>query len=264
MRRTHQKFVLALGAAVVIGGVVAATQLGASSPSTAAPTSSARAEAPASTASTKATERPRAPAHDPILPALTPEWKAELAAKVKGDPHPGEAAFLLYCDKFVEDNLELAEEQAKAQGVTIPEMRALTRLGLLAMTVGRHIEIEEVLGHELSADTKKALDKMTFDLNLNFKKNLKELVESKAPEDERWELISKADADFREQLFKISGLTPALLDDMLSDNLLLPTSPPGPDGLAANEDPAATPPGRRDTAIAKARPTEEPAAQTEE
>jgi hypothetical protein len=237
MRRTHQKFVLALGAAVVIGGVVAATQLGAGSPSTAAPTSSARAEAPASTASTNATKRPRAAAHDPILPALTPEWKAELAAKVKGDPHPGEAAFLLYCDKFVDDNLELAEEQAKAQGVTIPEMRALTRLGLLAMTVGRH---------------------------LNFKKNLKELVEAKAPEAERWELISKADADFRAQLFKVSGLTPDLLDDMLSDNLLLPTSPPGSDGLAANEDPQATPPGRRDTAIAKARPTEEPAAQTEE
>jgi hypothetical protein len=264
MRRTHQKIVLALGAAVVIGGVVAATQLGAGSPSTAAPTSPARAEATASTASTNPAERPRAPASDPILPALTPEWKAELAAKVKGDPHPGEAAFVLYCDKFVDDNMELAEQQAKAQGVTIAEMRALTRLGLLAMTVGRHVEIEEVIGHELSADAKKALEKMTFDLNSDFKKGLKELVEANAPEADRWELISKADADFRAQLFKLAGLNAAMLDDMLSDNLLLPTSPPGPDGVAANEEPQATPAGTRDTVIAKSRPAQEPTAPTEQ
>ncbi|MEZ4360088.1 MAG: hypothetical protein R3B48_07905 [Kofleriaceae bacterium] len=39
---------------------------------------------------------------------------------------------------------------------------------------------------------------------------------------------------------------------------MLPTSPPGPDGAPANEELAATPPGKRDTALAKARPTEEP------
>ncbi|HRC54934.1 MAG TPA: hypothetical protein PKU97_03375, partial [Kofleriaceae bacterium] len=69
---------------------------------------------------------------------------------------------------------------------------------------------------------------------------------------ERWELISAADARYREGFFQTSGMTPDQFDDLLAGDLLLPGSPPAG---AAGE---ATDPGKRDTIAVPPRPGADP------
>lgn len=200
--------------------------------------------------------QPRVPIREPKSPELTPEWKAALTERVRGQVHPGEAAFTAYADRFVDENLEFAQAQANAEGITVPEVRALTRLGLLVMATQRIPDVEEVLGRELSPETKDALEQMVQRENGSFKEQMRALVAKGASEAKRWDLISAADARYREQLDKISGLTPELLDDLLAGNLLLPGAPTGAEAGALGSDSSA--PGRKDTVIAPPRPAAQP------
>jgi hypothetical protein len=175
---------------------------------------------------------PRPHIIEPKNPVLTQEWKTELTEKVRGEVRPGEAAFAAYADRFVDENLELAEEQARTERLTLAEVRALTRFGLLVMATQRIAEVEDVLGHELSPAAKDAMEALVQRENGAFKTQMRELVAKGAPEAQRWELIRAADARYREQFGKLSGMTPELLDDLLAGNLLLPGAP------AANPDPA--------------------------
>lgn len=190
---------------------------------------------------------------EPRSPQLTPQWRAELTEKVEGLERPGEAAFSAYADRFVDENLDFAQEQARAEGLTLPEVRALTRLGLLVMTTQRIEEVEEVLGRDLPKETEQALGELVYQQNGEFKRQMRELVAKGAPEAERWQLISSADQRFREAFLATSGMSAEQFDDLLAGNLLLPGSPPGPKG--------ATPePGKRDTLATQPRPEAAPAA----
>jgi hypothetical protein len=201
---------------------------------------------------------PRPVVREPKSPQVSDEWKAEMTEKLRGTAAPGEAAFTAYSDRFIDENLELANEQAKAEGITLGEVRALTRLGLLVMATQRTPDVEEVLGRELSLDTKDELELMVQRENGTFKEQMRQLVAKKAPEEERWALIRAADARFREQFFEISGMTPALLDDMLAGNLLLPGAPGAKDPSTIERGPN-SPDGPKDTIAPQPRPGGEPA-----
>lgn len=245
-----------LAAAAIVATVVVVRSLTATPSASSSPAPSAAARG--------GPERPRLPpgpndprpvVREPRSPEVSDAWKAEMTEKLRGSPNPGEAAFNAYSDRFVDENLELAEQQAKAEGLTVPEVRALTRLGLLVMATQRTTDLEEVLGHELSPEIKTELADMTDRENSGFKKEMRALVAKGAPEAERWKLISAADARFRAELFRISGMTPAQLDDMLAGNLLLPGAPGGtPAEAVGSGSDAAT--GPKDDLTPRPRPGE--------
>jgi hypothetical protein len=222
---------------------------------------------PAPAAETAPSDRPTQPPQpgdprprraEPSDPKLSMQWRAELTEKVRGEARPGEAAFAAYADRFVDDNLAMAEAQARAEGLTVPEVRALTRLGLLAMATQRTEDVEEVLGHELAAETRDQLAQMVQDENRTFQDQMRALVAKRAPQEQRWSLIRAADARFRERFFTISGMTAQQLDEMLAGNLLLPGAPgarPDPSQLEHADD---TPRGPADTAVPAPRPQLDP------
>lgn len=183
-------------------------------------------------------------------PVVDDAWRAELTQKVIGLPRPGEAAFSAYADRFVDLNLDMAQEQARREKLTIPEVRALTRLGLMVMATQRVPEVEAVLGHELPADKREALSKLESDLNSQFKAEMRALVAKGVAEAERWELISSTDARYRQAYLAITGMTPESFDDLLAQDLLLPSSPPSSGAEA--------PPGKRDTVATPPRPGTSP------
>lgn len=204
---------------------------------------------------------PHPTVREPKSPAVDDAWKAEMTAKLRGSERPGEAAFNAYSDRYVDENLELAQEQARAEGLTLPEVRALTRLGLLVMATQRTPDVEEVLGRELSIETRNQLEDMVHRENGNFKEQMRALVAKKAPEEERWELIRAADERFRSEFFKISGMTAEQLDDMLAGNLLLPGAPganPDPSTVAPSAPGSAAEPGPKDSAVPPDRPVGSP------
>lgn len=218
----------ALAAAALIAGVVVVRSLTASPERSSSAPPSARPVDPNAPVRPKlppGPDDPRPKIVEPKSPAIDEAWKAEMTEKLRGSPNPGEAAFNAYSDRFIDENLELAEQQARNEGLTLPEIRALTRLGLLVMATQKLPDVEEVLGRELPPETKDELASMVNRVNGGFKDQMRALVAKKAPEEERWKLISAADASFRAEFFKISGMTPAQLDDMLAGNLLLPGAP---------------------------------------
>lgn len=241
--------------AVVAAGVILMLRRSA----TTSPVSSATAER-AEPSAAPSSSRPRQPpgpdgkrpaVRAPRSPELTPQWRAELTQQVRGLERPGEAAFSAYADRFVDENLELAQEQARAEGLTLPEVRALTRLGLMVMATQRLDEVEDVLGKELSAETKRALGELVHQQNDEFKRHMRELVGKGAPEAERWQVIGAADQRFREAFLATAGMTAEQFDDLLAGNLLLPGSPPAAAGAPSE-------PGKRDTLAIPPRPSAAP------
>lgn len=164
-------------------------------------------------------------AAEPAMPALTPEWRAELAAKVQGTAQPGETAFRMVSDRYVDDNMAFAERQAAAEHLTLPEVRELTYFGLLVLATQRHDDVEAVLGRPLTEQQGDELARLMQSSNGDFREAMHGLVSRGAGEDERWALIRSTSARYRTELFRITGLDAALLDDLLAGNLALPGAP---------------------------------------
>ncbi len=251
-----QRHVLLIGAAAVAVAVVVGVKVFSSSPPPTAAPAAPAARNPLRPTKPPGPNDPHPTVVEPKSPEVSNAWKAEMTEKLRGNPSPGEAAFAAYSDRFIDENLAMAEDQARGEGITLPEVRALTRLGLLVMATQRLSDVEEVLGRELPAETKDALETMVHRENGAFKDQMRALVAKKAPEEQRWELIRAADARYRDQFFEISGMTPALLDDLLAGNLLLPGAPgatPDPSGLGPDPD-AELGTGPKDTATPQPRP----------
>jgi len=186
---------------------------------------------------------------EPAMPQLTPEWRAELAVKVQGTARPGETAFRMVSDRYVDDNLAFAERQAAAERLTLPEVRELTYFGLLVLATQRHDDVEALIGRPLTEQQSDELARLMQSSNGEFRDAMRGLVARGAAEAERWALIRSTDARYRSELFRITGLDAALLDDLLAGNLALPGAPAG------GEPPAAKPvSGERDESTSAESP----------
>jgi hypothetical protein len=159
------------------------------------------------------------------MPRPSTEWRAALAEKVRGAPRPGEAALRALSDFYVDSNLELAREQALREGLSLPEVRELTHFGLLVMATQRVADVEELIGRTLSEEERDGLAALMRNANDDFKKEMRARVARGADEPARWELIRTTEAGYRKELEAITGLTDALLDDLLAGNVLLPGAP---------------------------------------
>lgn len=173
----------------------------------------------------------------PAMPALSAEWKARLAEQVRDEPRPGEAAFRAVSERYVDENLELARRQAETEGLTLAEVRELTHFGLLVLATQRTDELEEILGRALTGDERGELAELMRSSNGGFQDAMRGLVARGGSEAERWALIRSTEERYRSELFRITGLDDATLDDLLAGNVALPGAP------ARGEPPAGAPAG---------------------
>lgn len=166
-----------------------------------------------------------APVAEPRMPVLTPDEHAQLAAEVRDAPAPGAAAFRKLSDRYVDENLELAQRQASAEGLSLPEVRELTYFGLLAMATQRFDDVEEITGRPLGESDRAALGELMQGANGDFRTQMRALVGRRGAEAERWALIRETQARYQRELFRITGLDASTLDDLLAGNLALPGAP---------------------------------------
>lgn len=185
---------------------------------------------------------------EPTMPPLTPAWRRTVTAQVAADPRPGAAAFRAMADLYVDHNADFARAQAEAEGITVPEVRELTHLGLLVLATQRVAEVEDVLGHDLDDAARAELTALMHASNDDFKRDLRALVAADRPEDERWQLIRATLARYLDRFTAIAGLDPDQLDALLGGNVLLPGAPiagpptPSPTDPADHHDSPAEPP----------------------
>jgi hypothetical protein len=174
-------------------------------------------------------------ADEPALPVPTPAMRAAIEASARGAARPGLAAFRTFTDQYVDANLDFAEGLAASEGITLPEVRELTHLGMLVLATQRVSDVEEMIGRDLPKGEQEALAALMRTANGDFKAKLRDLVARRADEAERWALIRDTEARYLADFYATTGMTEDLLDDLLAGNMLLPGAPgstPVPEGDA--------------------------------
>lgn len=200
-------------------------------------------------------DRPPVPGRDkprrvrePKMPPNVSQIHAEAynEAKNAGTAQPGETAFRATVDAFVDYNKSFAEAQAKQEGLTIPEVRELTYFGFMVQETQRWPEVEDILGREFSADERQAAEQLMHAANSEFKTKMRDLVAKNASEEARWELIQATQERYKSEYFELTGMTPALLDDLLAGDITrkgAPIATPPPENIPPG--PEYTPPAPR-------------------
>jgi hypothetical protein len=170
-------------------------------------------------------EKKVAPEAGPRMPVLSAREKVQLAEQVRGSKQPGRDAFRAVSDRYVEENLELATRQAAAEGLTLAEIREVTYFGLMVLATQRFEDVEAVTGRPIPEAQRDELSKLMQTSNGEFKDAMRKLVSRRADEADRWKLIRDTEARYQSELFRLSGLDEALLDDLLAGNVALPGAP---------------------------------------
>lgn len=186
--------------------------------------------ASASKGSVQQPQRPRTPPAPgdrptpvpmPEMPPNVREMQARIftEAKAAGEERPGDKAFRATVDAFMEYNRHFAEAQAKDEGITVKEVGELTYFGFLVLQTQRWPDVEELAGHELSEDERALGEELMHTANHEFKAALGKLVDQEAPEAARWKLIRETQERYLREYYALTGMTPALLDDLLAGDL---------------------------------------------
>jgi hypothetical protein len=179
----------------------------------------------------------------PELPPRASEIQAKAFAEARavGDAQPGEKAFRATVDAFMTYNRAFAEEQARTEGVTVEEVSELTYFGLLVLQTQRWGEVEELAGRSLNEEERALGEELMHTANAEFKSGMRKLVADDAPPEARWKLIRDTQARYLREYFALTGMTPALLDDLLAGDIAregAPVATPPPEHIA----PAPAPP----------------------
>jgi hypothetical protein len=162
-------------------------------------------------------ERSLERAHEPeALPTHEYGVKAYAQAVKAGEKNPGEKAFRADAQAFFEHNAQLAEEKAAREGISLEELEELTYMGTLAMHLRNWDAVEQVLGHELSAEDRKLGDALIFSASNEFKTAIRGHVAKGDSVEARWATIRTQQESFIEKYKAITKLSPEDYDNLLA------------------------------------------------
>jgi len=161
--------------------------------------------------------RPSVGAPEPVaLPTHELGIKAYAKALEAGDENPGEKAFRADAKEFFNYNAKMAEERAAKEGITMEELEELTYMGVLAMHIRRWDVVEQMLGQELSPETRALGDDLIFAASDELKATIRGQVASGASAEERWKVIRAQQASFIEKYRAFTKLSPEKYDTLLA------------------------------------------------
>lgn len=177
-------------------------------------------------------DRP-SPAPEPVSPEGLAEIRgnAYTQAVAEGNDRPGEAAFRTMIDAFMVHNQAFAEARAREEGLTVAEVHELTYFGFKVLETQRWPNVEELVEHELSADTRTQAESLMNESNAEFKSEMRELVDKGASEEERWALIEDTQARYLSQYYELTGMNEAMVDELLAGDpsrIFAPADTPPP------------------------------------
>ena len=184
----------------------------------------------------------------PELPPNAPEigTNAYAEAVAAGSDRPGEKAFRATNDAFMEYNRSFAEAQAKQEGITVAEVSELTYFGFLVMRTQQWADVEDLIGRQVTPEELELGGQLMHEANREFQAAMRKLVADGAAESERWELIRATKERYLREYYALTGMTPALLDDLLAGDLGrtgAPIATPPPEEIPPG--PEYTPPAPR-------------------
>ncbi len=202
-----RRALLGAAAVVVIAATVVYLTRGSSREATPA-TSPVAAPTGAKTAAPRVAA-PRVRGPSPGL-ALRPEVAGELS-----DAAPGAVAFRKYTDDFVDAQADAARAHMAREGLTLDETRELTYFAVLAVESQDWARVESLTGRPLTSDTRREVWESMMARSQEMRRHLLEEIAAGAEEGTRWETIARVESGYLTDYYRITGMTPALLDQLL-------------------------------------------------
>ena len=102
------------------------------------------------------------------------------------------------------------------EGLTLDETRELTYFGVLAVESQDWARVESLTGRPLSADTRRQTWEAMMGRSQEMRRELQEQVAAGATEDTRWETITRIEDGYLADYYALTGMNPALLDQLLA------------------------------------------------
>jgi hypothetical protein len=146
----------------------------------------------------------------------------------------GVDAFRAFSDDFVEANPDAVKEHMQREGLTRAETKELTYFALLASESHDWDAVESLTNHPMEEEARRQAWSQMQRRSRQMADELRALVKSEASEAERWAAINKIEADYLADYYLLTGMNPALLDELLRRSV---------EGQSAAETAAALAPG---------------------
>lgn len=151
-----------------------------------------------------------------LLEVRAKAYKEALALNKKT---PALTAFRKSVSHFIEYNRQFADAQAQAEGISVEEVEELTFFGFLTQATQRWEDVEEVLGKKLSEASRNKASKELDQLNREFTKAMRKMVNEGATEPERWEYIREVQSRYLNEYYAITDMNESLLQDLLAGDI---------------------------------------------
>jgi hypothetical protein len=127
----------------------------------------------------------------------------------------GAEAFRSFSDDFVDANPDAVKEHMQREGLTRAETKELTYFALLVSESHDWDVVESLTNHPIEAEARRQAWSQMQRRSGQMREELQALVKSNAPEEERWAAIDRVESGYLEDYYRLTGMTPELLDQLL-------------------------------------------------
>jgi hypothetical protein len=127
----------------------------------------------------------------------------------------GAEAFRSFSDDFVDANPDAVKEHMQREGLTRAETKELTYFALLVSESHDWDVVESLTDHPIEAEARRQAWSQMQRRSGQMREELQALVKSNAPEEERWAAIDRVESGYLEDYYRLTGMTPDLLDQLL-------------------------------------------------
>lgn len=140
--------------------------------------------------------------------------RADVAGELS-DAAPGAVAFRKYTDDFVDAQADATRAHMAREGLTLDETRELTYFAVLAVESQDWARVESITGTPLAPDARRAVWESMMARSQEMRRHLQEEIAAGADEGTRWQTIARIESGYLSDYYRITGMTPALLDQLL-------------------------------------------------
>jgi hypothetical protein len=131
------------------------------------------------------------------------------------DAAPGAVAFRGYTDDYVDAQPAIARDHMAREKITMEETRELTYFAVLAVESQDWARVESLTGRPLGNDQRREVWESMMARSQEMRRHMGEAIANGADEGARWETIGRVEGGYLEDYYRITGMTPALLDQLL-------------------------------------------------
>jgi hypothetical protein len=127
----------------------------------------------------------------------------------------GVAALREFSDDFAEANGDALREHMAREKLTRQETLELTFFALVASESQDWDTVEQLTGHAIQAEARRQAWVQMQQRSRQMREELQAMVKRGASEEERWEAIDQIESSYLDDYYRVTGMSPALLDQLL-------------------------------------------------